>query len=509
MLRKYPIGIQSFRKIREGSYLYIDKTEIIHRLVQSGQYYFLSRPRRFGKSLLVSTIEELFSGSQELFDGLWIHDRWDWREKHPVIHISFSELPYKEVGLSEAITRGLDRNSERLGVKVAGDNIKDRFRELIEKASLKGQVVILIDEYDKPIIDFLEDPEMMEANRSIMKSFYSILKDSDAHIRFLLMTGVSQFSRVSVFSDLNNLRNITLSTQYGAIAGITQAELEDNFAPEIAELKKERPDILVQIKDWYNGYAWNIKTSVYNPFSLLNFMIEPEFQNYWFETGTPSFLFKVLKKMDFYDIETLEMGRLELLSDLNIEKPSPGALLFQTGYLTIKNISSDGDIYELGFPNREVKSSFLDGLLSSYRETYPVGSIAHVAKIKTALRNGDVAEMVSQLSSLIGSIPYDHWNAGKESIFTIITFLTFKLAGIDVYTEVHSAKGRCDILAMTDLYIYVLELKLDGTAEQALQQIKDKNYLQPYKADNRKKLAVGIAFSSEKRNAGAYLVEEC
>jgi hypothetical protein len=251
-----------------------------------------------------------------------------------------------------------------------------------------------------------------------MKSFYSVLKDRDDQIRLLLITGVSQFTHVSIFSDLNNLDNITLTTQYGGLVGITQSELEENFSSEITELKKENPDILTQIKDWYNGYTWNMQTWVYNPFSLLKFMSDPVFRNYWYSTGTPTFLFKLLKKMALYDIESIEMGSLEL-SDLNVENPSPGALLFQTGYLTIKSISSDDDIYELGFPNREVKASFLDGLLSSYRETYPVGSIAHVAKMKTALRNGDVAEMVSQLNSLIGSIPYDHWNAGKESILRL------------------------------------------------------------------------------------------
>ena len=507
MLRKYPIGLQSFQEIRKGGYVYIDKTEIIYRMVETGKYYFLSRPRRFGKSLLVSTIEQLFKGSQELFEGLWIHDRWDWSQTHPVIHFSFSNMGVSSIGLEEALYGALEDNANRLGVTLTKNGYDQQFRELIEKVSARGQVVILIDEYDKSIIDFLEDTAKVEANRAIMKNFYSILKDSDAHIRFLLMTGVSQFSRVSVFSDLNNLRNITLSTQYGAIAGITQTELEDNFAPEIAALKKERPGILAQIKDWYNGYSWDLKTRVYNPFSLLNFMIEPEFQSYWFETGTPSFLFKVLKKKDFYDIESIEMGRLEL-SDLNIEYPSPGALLFQTGYLTLKSLCSDGDIYTLGFPNREVKASFLDGLLSSYRETYPVGSITHVAKIKTALRNADIPAFISQLNSLIAAIPYDHWNAGKASIFTIVTFLTFKLAGIDVYTEVHSSKGRCDVLAMTEHNIYALELKLDGTAEEALLQIKQKGYLQPYGGDSRKKLAVGIAFSSETRMVSAYLVEQ-
>ena len=425
-----------------------------------------------------------------------------------MIHFDFAQLPYKEVGLTEAINRAIAINATNLGIEVTGDNIKDCFRELIEKASVKGQVIILIDEYDKPIIDFLEEPEEVDANRSVMKSFYSILKGSDKHIRLLLITGVSQFSQVSIFSDLNNLDNITLTTHYGGLVGITQSELETDFAPEITELSKTNPDILAQIKDWYNGYTWNLKTWVYNPFSLLKFMKDPVFRNYWFSTGTPTFLFKLLKKMALYDIESIEIGSLEL-SDFNVEKPSPGALLFQTGYLTLKSISPDGDVFELGFPNREVKASLLDGLLSTYRETYPVGSIANVAKIKTALRNGDIGGLISQLNSLVTTIPYDHWNAGTESIFTVVTFLAFKLAGIDVHTEVHNNKGRCDVLAMTDRYIYVIELKLDGTAEEALQQIKDKGYLQPYAADTRKKLAVGITFCSEKREVSQYQVAEC
>ena len=507
MLRKYPIGLQSFREIRGGGYVYIDKTEIIHQLVENGQYYFLSRPRRFGKSLLVDTIEELFSGSRELFENLWVHDRWDWTKINPVIHFDFAELPYKEVGLSEAINRGIARNAEKLGIEISGDNIKDCFRELIEKASVKGQVVILIDEYDKPIIDFLDEPELLDANRAIMKNFYSVLKDSDKHIRLLLITGVSQFSRVSVFSDLNNLRNITLVPQYGGLVGITQQELEENFSQEITEMQKSRPDILARIKDWYNGYTWDMQTWVYNPFSLLNFMAGPVFQNYWFETGTPTFLLSQLKRRAVYDVESLEMGSLAL-STFNTENPNPGSLLFQTGYLTIKNISSDGQLYELGYPNREVKASLLDGLLSIYREASWEDSLGLVAKIKKALNTCDIEGLVHQLNALISTIAYDHWKADTESIFNIITFLTFRLAGVDVYTEVHSARGRSDVLVKTDLYIYVIELKLDGTAAEALAQIKEKGYLQPYAADPRKKIAVGISFSSEKREAEEFLVAE-
>ena len=363
MIRKYPIGIQNFKEIREEGYVYVDKSEIIYRLVSTGKYYFLSRPRRFGKSLLVDTLEELFSGSKELFEGLWIHDKWDWTKTNPVIHFSFAKLPYKEEGLSEAITYGLNINAKKYGVELTGNNIKVQFIELIEKVSAKGKVVILIDEYDKPIIDFLDDPKMAETNRSILKSFYSILKDSDAIIKFLLITGVSQFSHVGIFSDLNNLDNITLSSHYGGLLGITQSELEQNFAAEISELQKSRPDILKLIKDWYNGYTWNMKAWVYNPFSLLKFMNDPVFRNYWFATGTPTFLMKALSSKMIYDVEGTQLGELSL-STFEPDSPDLSSLLFQTGYLTIKDISPSGQVLTLGFPNKEVKNSFVDKLLS-------------------------------------------------------------------------------------------------------------------------------------------------
>ncbi|UAY55489.1 ATP-binding protein [Arachidicoccus terrestris] len=506
MLPKYPIGLQSFREIREGGYVYIDKTEIIHHLVESGKYYFLSRPRRFGKSLLIDTIEELFRGSKTLFEGLWIYDNWNWETTHPVIHFSFSNLGVGTLGLEAAIHRGIQNNAERLGIRLSDTSYDQQFRELIEKVSVRGKVVVLIDEYDKPIIDFLDAPRQMEANRGVMKNFYSILKDSDKYIRFLMITGVTQFSRVSIFSDLNNLRNITLSQQYGDIVGITQKELEMNFKQEIAELQKNNSYILKQIKDWYNGYTWDMKTWVYNPFSLLNFMAEPIFDNYWYETGTPTFLFKLLKNGQFYDVEGMNIGRLDL-STFDIKNADPGPLLFQTGYVTLKDISADNKILELGYPNLEVKESFLNGLLSTYREIYPTGSMPVIDKVKTALKNGNVEQLILQLNSLIATIPYDHWNAGSESIFTVITYLTFKLVGIDVYTEVHSSKGRCDVLVKTDAYIYIIELKLDGAAEEALTQIKSTGYLQPYVADPRKKMAVGISFSSQKRAVAEYHVE--
>jgi len=255
---------------------------VIHRLVTAGGYYFLSRPRRFGKSLLVDTLEELFRGSRELFEGLWIEDQWDWSRTNPVIHFNFAEIPYKEVGLEEALKIELDRTARMMGVSLESGTLQGRFRELIENtATQQGQVVILIDEYDKPLIDYLHETSQLDANRSTMKNFDSVLKGRDEQIRFLLLTGVSRFSKVSLFSDINNLRDITLSNPFGAIAGITQAELERDFAPELDALRPGNPTILEDIREWYNGYSWDSrKTRVYNPFSLLNFMADPAFRNY-------------------------------------------------------------------------------------------------------------------------------------------------------------------------------------------------------------------------------------
>ncbi|SEA47180.1 PD-(D/E)XK nuclease superfamily protein [Arachidicoccus rhizosphaerae] len=499
--------MQSFREIREGGYVYIDKTEDIYQMVNTGKYYFLSRPRRFGKSLLVDTIDELFSGNQKLFEGLWVHEKWDWAKTNPVIHFDFANIGLRTRGLENAIIGALEDNANRLGISLHRKEYDLMFRELIEKASLNGKVVILIDEYDKPIIDFMDDLDLLEANRSIMKSFYSVLKPSDGYIRFLLITGVSQFSKVSIFSDLNNLDNISLIPQYGGIIGITQKELEENFAEEIDDLQKSNPNILTQIKDWYDGYTWNMNTWVYNPFSLLKFMKYQIFQNFWFETGTPTFLLKQLKMHSIYNVEDIEASSQDL-SSFNTDNPDPGSLLFQTGYLTIKKISSDRQLYKLGFPNKEVKSSFLGGLLSTYRNTSGGDTLQLIKKLNRSLRGFDIEGVVNQLNALTSSIAYDHWKGDTESIFHILTYLTFKLSGVDVYTEVHSATGRCDILVKTELYIYVMELKLNGTAEDALHQIKNKGYLKPYESDLRKKIAVGISFSSAQRTVNDYKTEE-
>jgi len=510
MVRKYPIGIQSFRKIREGGFLYIDKTRLIHTLVESGNYYFLSRPRRFGKSLLLDTMSELFSGSEELFKGLWIHDKWDWNSKNPVIRISFSNIGTGTIGLQSAIEGALQENANRLQVNLTGTAYDQLFKELITKAAQKNKVVILIDEYDKPLIDYLDNISRAEENRTILKNFYSILKDADKHIRLLILTGVSRFSKVSIFSDLNNLEDITLSKHFNNLLGITQQELETNFAEELEALPKvfemDKPQLLENIKNWYNGYSWDGKETLYNPFSLLSFMKEEAFRNFWFATGSPSFLVNLLKKKKEYNFENIRESDISLGS-FQIENPVSGPLLFQTGYLTIKSYNPNSHLYTLDYPNREVKASLLDNLLSAYREVQGT-SISVTADLKAALEQGNIQDIINEINAAVGSIPYDHWRADTESIFHIITYLTFKNIGVDVFTEVHSSKGRADIIVKTTRYIYALELKLDASASEALDQIFEKKYLHPYIADERKKLAIGIEFSSEQRSIVDYRVKE-
>lgn len=510
-MRKYPVGIQSFKELREGKYIYVDKTKLVHTLIESGKYFFLSRPRRFGKSLLISTIKEIFGGRKELFKDLWIEDQWNWGSKNPVIHLRFSKMPYELIGLELAISQELDRLAIELGFSLKETNIKDKFTELISIAGANERVVILIDEYDKPIIDFLDDIPKAEENRAIFRSFYSVLKDADDYIRFLLITGVSRFSKVSIFSGLNNIEDISLAIPMNDLVGITHTELEANFKQELDELAKRfamtYEDILAEVKFWYNGYSWRGENTLYNPFSLLLLFKQQSFDNFWFETGTPTFLVKALKKQRQYKFDRVKATLTELGS-FDLESPVSEALLFQTGYLTIKAFYPKSGMCELGYPNKEVENSLKDALLSTYREVFPKYSSPITENISEALINKDIPGMILALNTLISTIPYDHWKAESESVFHIIFHLALTRLGVDVSSEAHSAHGRCDVVIQTAAYIYAIELKLNSTAQQALDQIIEKKYLHPFQSDVRKKCAIGINFSTEKRAVDDYLVKE-
>ncbi len=374
-MKKLPIGIQTFSKIIKGNYLYVDKTQQIAELIESGEYLFLSRPRRFGKSLLISTLSEIFSGNQELFQGLYIYDKIEW-QSYPVILIDFNKISYTNDKIFEAsLLSFLDKIAAKYDIELSNTFIKDKFGELIEKISEKTQqkVVVLIDEYDKPIVEHIDDIEKATKNREVMRDFFGVLKSSDPFLRFVFLTGVSKFSSVSIFSELNNIRDITFSKQFATLLGYTQTELEANFDSYIQDLgtvlEIKKPQLLTKIKTWYNGYSWNAKDKMYNPFSILNLFMDQQFDNYWFATGTPTFLMKLIKKIELDTTEFENKKVSEILFDsYNLENLNIFALLFQTGYLTITEINQKSRTiqYILNYPNFEVKQAFMTFLFSSF-----------------------------------------------------------------------------------------------------------------------------------------------
>ncbi|MCO6487409.1 MAG: ATP-binding protein [Phaeodactylibacter sp.] len=498
---KYPIGIQDFGKLREGGYVYVDKTEQIHRILQSGNYYFLSRPRRFGKSLLLSTIKELYSGSRELFEGLWVEDRWDWGKTHPVIWLKFSSQGVRTLGLEPAIHKMLSETAASLGIELQEDSYDLKFKELIIKAAKERKAVLLIDEYDKPIIDYLDDIPKAEANREILKSFYSVLKDCDPFLETVFITGVSAFSKVSIFSDLNNLENLSLSTAAFTLLGLTHQELERYFPKQLQEVDAH------QMKAWYNGYSWGGE-KVYNPFSILRFFKESKrFHNFWFETGTPTFLVKEMRKHRYYDIGHIEASEHQL-SAFDFKRLDPITVLFQTGYLTIDFYDERFRVYHLRYPNEEVRFSLQQYLLNVYRDTLSGNALAPAVAITKALEANDIASAIEAINSTFSSIPYDLWQKENEHFYHALIHLMFSLLGTYIQSEVHTSKGRCDALVHTADHIYAFEFKLDKTAGEAVQQIKDKGYLAPYMDSPKQKIAVGVNFSTAEKKVTEWLVEE-
>ncbi|SEM22208.1 PD-(D/E)XK nuclease superfamily protein [bacterium A37T11] len=514
MTRKYPIGLQSFRKIREEGFLYIDKTEYIHQLVAFGNYFFLSRPRRFGKSLLLATVKELFSGSRELFEGLWIYDHWDWEQNHPVIHLRISRANYQDHGLAEALSRELDEVAEELGIQLSEKTPKDKFKELIKKSSVNQKVIILVDEYDKPMVDYLDDSEKVAENREIFRNFYSILKDADDQIRFLLITGVSRFSKVGIFSSLNNLEDISMVENMNELVGITQQELEKTFIPEIdkwAEREEmSREEKLAEVKEWYNGYSWGGEHTVYNPFSLLSYMKYGHFDNFWIDTGAPSFLIQDVRKRPssyLFKNEDITVGA-QSLKDYNTEAIDTTALMFQTGFLTVKKAEWKTQTFTLGYPNKEVKQSVLDFIAAGFTFINPGHILPKVDNLRMAFIRNDIPYVIEVLDTLFISIPNPVWIGATERFFHGIIFNTFQLLGINQESEISNAVGRLDIAVKTNTHIYALEFKLDKTADEALNQILDSSYLKPYQLDPRQKVAIGINFSSKMKSVAEYLVKE-
>ena len=532
--RKIPIGVQSFEVMRNDKFLYVDKTPFLFKLAHSNRVYFLSRPRRFGKSLFLSTLKNYFLGQKELFKGLYIEKAEEKRAEiekteawveYPVFYLDFNVGRYDLDGaLAESLDYFLKKQEKVYGLKNEGGSFGKRFQSLIETAYNKTgrQAVILVDEYDKPLLQTMGVNEALnEEYRNTLKAFYSVIKTCDQYIRFAFLTGVTKFSKVSIFSDLNNLQDISMITEYSDICGITDEELKLNFEPEIKTLgerkKKNFAETLLELKKKYDGYVFAKEgVSVYNPFSVLSAFSAKDLGNYWFSTGTPTFLVNYLKDA-YYNIPDLD-GNVEL-NEAGIElyradAKDPLPILFQSGYLTIKEYIENGNIYRLGFPNDEVRYGFLENLVPAYSSLRPYETASSVWKFVEDIRAGNIDEFMERMQAIIAGVPYDNLPKDKlklrEQNYQTAVYLIFKLMGQFVQTEIHCAKGRADCIAHTKDSIYIFEFKLmsAGSADDAIAQIKEKGYASQFKAEGKKIILIGSSFDEEERTIGEWKMEE-
>lgn len=515
-MRKMPIGIQNFEDLRRRNFVYVDKTEYLYNLVTFGKPYFLSRPRRFGKSLFLSTLESYFLGKKDLFKGLAIEKlekeaavqekRNEW-QVYPVFHFDLNAKKYVDKNsLQEVLNQYLEKWEACYGDSKKERSPEERFAFLIEETHKQTgmQVVILVDEYDKPLLETLENPELLEDNRKTMKAFFGVIKSEDAHIRFAFLTGVTKFAQVSIFSDLNNLRDISMQEQFNAICGISETELVRDFKPEIKETAKynqiTEKECLKKLQKTYDGYHFYPFTEgIYNPFSLLNTFAAGDFRYYWFQTGTPTFLIKGIEKNNF-DVREMVDGVTsseDAFAEYRYDIASIEPLLYQSGYLTIKDYDKEFRSYTLQFPNEEVKFGFLYNILPIATSVDSTKTGLYVENFVKDLRDCNVDSFMTRLQSILSSVPYNVYGDKKtvtEQTFQTGVFLVFTLMGQFTQAEVHSAKGGADCMVWTKNTIYVFEFKLNGTAEEALKQIDEKGYLIPYKADSRKLVKIGVGF---------------
>ena len=512
----YPIGIQNFEKIRTDGYFYIDKTALIYQMVKTGSYYFLSRPRRFGKSLLISTLEAYFLGKKELFEGLAMEKlEKDWIT-YPIFHMDLNTEKYDtRESLDSILNFTLEKWEQQYGTAPSETTFALRFRGLIERAYKQtGQrVVILIDEYDKPMLQAIGNEELQKEFRNTMKAFYSVLKTMDGCIQFAFLTGVTKFGKVSVFSDLNNLDDISMRNQYIDICGVSEKELHDDLEIELHELADIKGvsyhEICDKLREYYDGYHFTHNSiGIYNPFSLLNTFKYKEFGSYWFETGTPTYLVELLKK-HHYDLRRMahEETSVSVLNSIDSASDNPIPVIYQSGYLTIKGYDEEFGIYSLGFPNREVEEGFIKFLLPFYANTNAVESEFEIQKFVREIRIGDYDSFFRRLRSFFADTPYELIR-DLELHYQNVLFIVFKLVGFYVKAEYHTSEGRIDLVLQTDKFVYVIEFKLDGTAEDALRQINEKHYALPFEAGgNRRLFKIGVNFNAKMRNIEKWIVE--
>ena len=512
----YPIGIQTFEKIRTSDFAYVDKTALIYKMVTKGSCYFLSRPRRFGKSLLLSTMKAYFLGKRELFEGLAISKLEKEWKKYPVLHLDLNVKNYQNTeSLITMLARHLELWESEYGCQRKDECVEDRFYHCIINAAQQSperKVVILIDEYDKPLLEAIDNPELQEEYRKILKAFYSNIKSCDEYIRFAFLTGVTKFSHLSIFSGLNNLKDLSLEPRYAEICGFTQEEIETTFSESIDEFAAakgvDRNKAIELLKEHYDGYHFSrdLSKSVYNPFSLLNAFDDNELSAYWFATGTPNFLVEVIQQKDcLLESLTTEEQTASQLDAIDAMYSNPIPLFFQSGYLTIKDYDSRLGVYALDFPNREVEQSFAQFMAIYYHGGGRSGPFS-ISKFVRAVEAGQAELFMPLLQAFYAD--GDYQLTGKlEVYFQNSLWALFKLMGFYVQVERHTSKGRMDMTIQTKDYIYILELKVDKSAEEALQQIEEKQYDAPFATDPRKMFKIGICFSSKERGISEWIVK--
>jgi hypothetical protein len=512
-LRKLPIGIQDFPRIRQEGYLYVDKTALVYKMVTEGSVYFLSRPRRFGKSLLCSTLGAYFEGRKELFTGLAMEQlESDWI-KYPVLRLDLNAEKYESIdGLKSILESHISRWEGCFGAP-QDTSLARRFLGVIERAYQQTgrRVVVIVDEYDKPLLNALGNTALLDEYKSELKAFYGVLKSADAWLKFALLTGVTKFGQVSVFSDLNQLTDLSLHPKYATLCGITEAELLSNFDPELKALAEQQKlsaeDCLAKVRSMYNGYRFHENgPSIFNPFSTLNLLSRLEFVDYWFQTGTPTFLVELLKQTDtdLREIDGIEIPA-SAFADYKADPDRPLPVIYQSGYLTIQGYDPELKRYRLGYPNDEVRYGFLEFLLPSYTPFQRDKGGFHIGEFTLDLRKGDVEAFMERMQGFFAHIPYD-LNDKTERHYQVVFYLVFTLLGQFIRSEVRSAKGRADAVVWTKDHIFVFEFKLNGTAEEALAQIDAKGYCVPYQADGRTVIKVGVEFDKETRNLGRWLI---
>ena len=514
MSKTYPIGIQNFESLRNDNYFYVDKTKLIYQLARSGRYYFLSRPRRFGKSLLISTLEAYFEGKKELFKGLAIENlEKDWI-KYPILHLDLNIEKYNSPdSLDKILNDKLEYWESIYGTRPSETSFSLRFAGIVRRAyEQTGQrVAILVDEYDKPMLQSIGNEELQRSFRDTLKPFYGVLKSMDGCIKFALLTGVTKFGKISVSSDLNNLNDISMDERYIEICGITEKEIHENL-DELHELARRQKmtydEVCKELKECYDGYHF-VEDSIglYNPFSLLNTFDKMKFGSYWFETGTPTYLVELLKQ-NHYSLQRIahEETDADVLNSIDSASQNPVPVIYQSGYLTIKGYDRRFGMYRLGFPNREVEEGFIKFLLPYYANVDKIESPFQISKFVHEVEQGDYDAFFRRLQSFFADTPYELVR-DLELHYQNVLFIVFTLIGFYVKAEYHTSEGRIDLILQTDQFVYIMEFKLDGTAEEAIKQINDKHYAQAFNADKRKLYKIGINFSNKTRNIERWIVE--